>query len=59
MEHRVDLSYWDPRIDCYRSKKTHEIIPDSESDAKMRKTTTLQMKKERVITLQMRNIEIA
>ena len=26
------LSYWDPCTDTYRNKKTHEIVPDSESD---------------------------
>merc|ERR1711872_717933 len=31
-KNRTSLSYWDPYSDCYRSKRTHKIVPDNMSD---------------------------
>ena len=31
-EYVTNLSYWDPYGDCYRSKRTHQIVPESMSE---------------------------
>ena len=31
-EYPEDFGYWDPRTDTYRSKRTHEPIPEAEID---------------------------